>query len=89
MQPQDRADHAEAASEDHRRGGDRVRREGYDAASTQDIADAVGILNGSRLLLREVQGRVLFEVIRKAQLVIPILEDVRQSDVDTQASSAS
>ena len=58
---------------------------GYDAASTQDIADAVGMLKGSLYYYVKSKEEFLFEVIREAhQLVIPILEDVRdRSDADS------
>ena len=54
---------------------------GYDAASTQDIADAVGILKGSLYYYVDSKEEFLFEVIREAhQLVMPLLEGVRVSD---------
>jgi AcrR family transcriptional regulator len=51
---------------------------GYDASSTQDIADDVGILKGSLYYYVETKEDFLFEVIKEAHsLAIIMLDEVR------------
>ena len=56
---------------------------GYEAASTQDIADKVGILKGSLYYYVESKEEFLFEVIKEQhQLSLGILERVRSVEGD-------
>lgn len=56
---------------------------GYDASSTQDIADAVGILKGSLYYYVESKEEFLYEVIKEAHdLGLEILEQVSELDGD-------
>ena len=56
---------------------------GYDASSTQDIADVVGILKGSLYYYVDSKEQFLYEIIKEAHdLGLAILEEVRDADGD-------
>jgi AcrR family transcriptional regulator len=56
---------------------------GYDASSTQDIADAVGILKGSLYYYVESKEQFLFEIIKEAHdLGLEILHKVAEAEGD-------
>lgn len=54
---------------------------GYDAASTQDIAEVVGILKGSLYYYVESKEDFLFEVIKEANdMALAVLEQVQAAE---------
>lgn len=56
---------------------------GYDASSTQDIADVVGILKGSLYYYVDSKEQFLYEIIKEAHdLGLAILDEVRAADGD-------
>lgn len=56
---------------------------GYDASSTQDIADVVGILKGSLYYYVDSKEQFLYEIIKEAHdLGLDILQEVQSADGD-------
>ena len=58
-------------------------RKGYDATSTQDIADAVGILKGSLYYYMESKEELLFTVIKEAyDAALAAVEELEKREGD-------
>ena len=56
---------------------------GYDASSTQDIAEAVGILKGSLYYYVDSKEQFLFEIIKEAHdLGLQILDEIQAAEGD-------
>jgi len=56
---------------------------GYDASSTQDIAEAVGILKGSLYYYVDSKEQILFEIIKEAHdLGLQILDEIQAAEGD-------